>query len=727
MAHILSQAEFITAPEKAGRGVPCFSRALDLKRDVSIKQATLHLSALGAYAAAIDGQPVGDFFLAPGWTEYKKRLQYQSYDVTKMLCADSVVTVLLGEAWWGGRIGWAGQKNPRRTALIGALEVEYADGSRENVLTDARWRVMTTPILFSSIYDGETVDMNAPCEDLGNAELFAYDKSVLIPQEGEIVREKLTLQPRAEFVTPAGERVLDFGQNMTGYVRIHAKGAKGDAVELSFAEVLDKDGNFYTENMRSAKNKILLTLGDEGEMDYAPTFSFQGFRYVRLDQCPEGMTAGDFTAVAVYSDIEQTGSFECGVPLVNQLYENILWGQRSNFLDVPTDCPQRDERLGWTGDAQVFARTASYNFKVDRFFTKWLHDLNAAQDEQGRVPHVIPNILGPDAVGSAAWADVAAIVPWQMYLTYGQEHFLVDQYDSARKWVDYMHRAGEEEFLWLGGTHFGDWLGLDAPEGSYKGSTDEGLIASAYYAYSAELLGRMGRALGKDMGQYEALHDNVVRAWRERYISGGRVMGDTQTGYVLALAFRLAAEEDVPVLAARLAEKIHENGDHLQTGFVGTPYLLRALSDNGYADLAYTLLLQTTFPSWLFPVTLGATTMWEHWDGLKADGSMWSKDMNSFNHYAYGAVGEWMFNVCAGINPDEENPGFRRIHFRPLTDERMGYVKASIRTERGVVGSQWRYMDDGSVRYTFTVPAGCTADAEIEGQIIEMNEGVHTF
>ena len=382
MAHILSQAEFIAAPEKAGRGVPCFSRALDLKRDVSIKQATLHLSALGAYAAAIDGQPVGDFFLAPGWTEYKKRLQYQSYDVTKLLRADSVVTVLLGEAWWGGRIGWAGQKNPRRTALIGALEVEYADGSRENVLTDARWRVMTTPILFSSIYDGETVDMNAPCEDLGNAELFAYDKSVLIPQEGEIVREKLTLQPRAEFVTPAGERVLDFGQNLTGYVRIHAKGAKGakgDAVELSFAEVLDKDGNFYTENMRSARNKILLTLGDEGEMDYAPTFSFQGFRYVRLDRCPEGMTAGDFTAVAVYSDIEQTGSFECGVPLVNQLYENILWGQRSNFLDVPTDCPQRDERLGWTGDAQVFARTASYNFKVDRFFTKWLHDLNAAQ------------------------------------------------------------------------------------------------------------------------------------------------------------------------------------------------------------------------------------------------------------------------------------------------------------------------------------------------------------
>ena len=394
---------------------------------------------------------------------------------------------------------------------------------------------------------------------------------------------------------------------------------------------------------------------------------------------------------------------------------------------MPTDCPQRDERLGWTGDAQVFARTASYNFKVDRFFTKWLHDLNAAQDEQGRVPHVIPNILGPDAVGSAAWADAAAIVPWQMYLTYGQEHFLVDPFDSARKWVDYMHRAGEEEFLWLGGTHFGDWLGLDAPEGSYKGSTDEGLIASAYYAYSAELLGRMGRALGKDMGQYEALHDNVVRAWRERYISGGRVMGDTQTGYVLALAFRLAAEEDVPVLAARLAEKIHENGDHLQTGFVGTPYLLRALSDNGYADLAYTLLLQTTFPSWLFPVTLGATTMWEHWDGLKADGSMWSKDMNSFNHYAYGAVGEWMFNVCAGINPDEENPGFRRIHFHPLTDERMGYVKASIRTERGVVGSQWRYMDDGSVRYTFTVPAGCTADAEIEGQVIEMNEGTHTF
>lgn len=721
--HLIQQASFITVPRDIGAGVPCFTRALDLRGPV--RRAQLHISALGMYMAAIDGARVGEYIFAPGWTEYGSRLQFQTYDVTGRVAAGSVLTVMVGEGWWGGRMGWDGQKERRRTALIAALEVEYEDGSRQNILTDARWRVMTTPILSSSIYDGETVDMNAPCEDLGYAVVMEHDKSILLPQEGEEIREMGTFAPIQELTTPKGERVLDFGQNLTGYVRMRARGKKGEQVELSFAEVLDRDGNFYTENMRSAKNKILLTLSGEGEMEYAPTFSFQGFRYVRLDQCPASMNAADFTAVVVHSNIEQTGSFTCGVPLVNQLYHNILWGQRSNFLDVPTDCPQRDERLGWTGDAQVFARTASYNFRVDRFFTKWLHDLNASQDDQGRIPHVIPNILGPDSVASAAWADVATIVPWQMYLTYGQTHFLADQFESAKKWVDYIHGAGSEEYLWLDGTHFGDWLGLDAPEGSYKGSTDEGLIASAFFALSTDNLIHMGRALGRDMTEYEELYVNILAAWNLRYVTGpGRLLGDTQTAYVLALAFDLV--EDHAPFARRLAEKIHENRDHLQTGFVGTPYLLRALSENGYTDVAYTLLLQKTFPSWLYPVTRGATTMWEHWDGLKPDGSMWSADMNSFNHYAYGAVGEWMFNVCAGINPDPENPGFRHILFAPQPDPRMKHVSASIRTAHGLVSSSWAY-DEDQVHYTFTVPEGCTAEARLEGRTFHLGAGVHTF
>ena len=723
MTHLIKQAEFISAPQSIGQTVPCFARALDLKGDIA--RATLHISALGLYEAAIDGQRVGKFLFAPGWTEYASRLQFQTYDVTDLLKPDSLLTVMVGEGWWGGRMGWDGQKERRRTALIAALEVEFADGRAQTVLTDARWQVLTTPILGSSIYDGETVDMTAETESLGYAEVVDYDKSILLPQEGEEVREMATLGVIAEIITPAGERVLDFGQNLTGYVRVHAHGGKGDEIELSFAEVLDKDGNFYTENMRSAKNKIRYILADSEPMDFAPTFCWQGFRYVRLDKCPAGMTADDFTAVAVHSDIERTGDFDCGVPLVNQLYQNILWGQRGNFLDVPTDCPQRDERLGWTGDAQVFARTASYNFKVDKFFRKWLHDLNAAQDAQGRIPHVIPNILGPNSAGSAAWGDVATIVPWEMYLTYGDKQFLADQFDSARKWVDYIHSAGSEEYLWLDGEHFGDWLGLDAPEGSYKGSTDESLIASAFFAYSTRNVIRMGDALGKDMGAYRDLYTHIIDAWRKRYIaSPGRLTCDTQTAYVLALAFDLVGKKQP--FADRLAEKIHENGDKLQTGFVGTPYLLRALSENGYTDLAYTLLLQTEFPSWLYPVTRGATTMWEHWDGLKPDGSMWSADMNSFNHYAYGAVGAWMFNTAAGINPDPENPGFRRILFLPQPDARLGHVTASIRTAHGIVAAHWHYEGD-QVRYTFTVPKGCTARVDFGDRVAELTEGTHRF
>lgn len=723
MTHLIQQAEFISAPQSIGQTVPCFVRALDLKGGIA--RATLHISALGLYEAAIDGKRVGKFLFAPGWTEYGSRLQFQSYDVTGLLAPDSLLTVMVGEGWWGGRMGWDGQKARNRTALIAALEVEFDDGRAQTVLTDARWQVLTTPILCSSIYDGETVDMNAETESLGPAEVVDFDKSILIPQEGEEVREMATLGAVQELVTPAGERVLDFGQNLTGFVRVHAHGRKGDEIELSFAEVLDKDGNFYTENMRSAKNEIRYILADSEPMDFAPTFCWQGFRYVRLDKCPEGMGAEDFTAVAVHSAIERTGDFDCGVPLVNQLYQNILWGQRGNFLDVPTDCPQRDERLGWTGDAQVFARTASYNFKVDKFFRKWLHDLNAAQDAQGRIPHVIPNILGPDAAGSAAWGDVATIVPWEMYLTYGDRQFLTDQFDAARKWVDYIHGAGSEEYLWLDGEHFGDWLGLDAPEGSYKGSTDESLIASAFFAHSTRNLIRMGDALGKDMAAYRDLYTRILDAWRKRYIAApGRLTCDTQTAYVLALAFDLVGKKQPYV--DRLAEKIHENGDKLQTGFVGTPYLLRALSENGCTDLAYTLLLQTEFPSWLYPVTRGATTMWEHWDGLKPDGSMWSADMNSFNHYAYGAVGAWMFNTAAGINPDPENPGFRRILFLPQPDARLGHVTASIRTAHGVVVSHWHY-EGSQVRYTFTVPEGCTARVDFGDHVVELTSGTHRF
>lgn len=721
----IHQAEFIAAPASIGTTVPCFSKKLTLKEEQEITKATLQISALGVYEADIDGNRIGQFRFAPGWTEYGKRVQFQSYDVTGLVHPESVLNVLLGDGWYAGRIGrdagtWWEKEEDKIPCIIAALVVEYADGTTQIVLTDSSWQVLTTPILFSDMFDGETVDFTKEIENLGNAVVLNRDKTVLIPQEGEEIREIMTLSPAQEIITHKGERVLDFGQNLTGTISVCLSGKRGDKLELSFGEVLDKDGNFYNENYRSAKNKILVTLPGQ-TVNYAPLFAFQGFRYVRLDQCPKETTAQDFAAVVIHSDMERTGDFSCGVELVNRLYNNIVWGQRGNFLDIPTDCPQRDERKGWLGDAQVFCRTASYNFKVDKFFRKWLHDMVAAQDEQGRIPHIVPNAFAGELNPSAAWADAATIIPLQMVLTYGDLQFAVDQFDCAKRFVDYVHGAGHEEFLWLDGTHFGDWLGLDAPYGSYKGSTDEGLIASAYFALSTENLVKLGKYIGKDMTEYEALYKNIVRKWNETYVTGqGRVLGDTQTGYALALVFDLV--ENKQPFADRLAALVRENGNKLKTGFVGTPYILKALSDNGYTDVAYSLLLQIEFPSWLYPVTMGATTIWEHWDGIRPDGSMWSVDMNSYNHYAYGAVYDWLFGEAVGIAPDPENPGFKHILFTPHPDKRLGFAKASLKTKYGLVAAGWRYEDD-VVRYEFTVPDSCTATVTIDGKAFPLSSG----
>ncbi len=723
MKTYIHQAEFIAAPKAIGTTVPCFSRKLTVKDDQEIAKATLQISALGVYEAEIDGNRVGQFRFAPGWTEYGKRVQYQTYDVTGLVHQESVLSVLLGDGWYAGRIGRDGERDPEKIpCIIAALIVEYADGTTQTVLTDSSWQVLTTPILFSCMFDGETVDFTRELENLGNAVVLERDHDLLIPQEGEEIREIMTLSPVEEIITPKGERVLDFGQNLTGTISVCLSGKRGEMLEVSFAEVLDKDGNFYNDNYRSAKNKIFVTCPGE-TVNYSPVFAFQGFRYIRLDQCPAETAAQDFAAVVIHSDMERTGDFACGVEPVNKLYSNIVWGQRDNFLDVPTDCPQRDERKGWLGDAQVFCRTASYNFKVDKFFRKWLHDLALAQDAQGRMPHIVPNAFSGELNPSAAWADAATIIPLQMYMTYGDPQFLIDQYDCAKAFVDYVHKAGHEEYLWLDGTHFGDWLGLDAPYGSYKGSTDEGLIASAYFALSTMNLVKIGSAMGKDMSVYRNLYENIIEKWNETYVTGeGCLLGDTQTAYALALVFELV--ENKQPFADRLAALVKENGNKLKTGFVGTPYLLKALSDNGYTDVAYSLLLQTEFPSWLYPVTKGATTIWEHWDGIRPDGSMWSTDMNSYNHYAYGAVYDWIFGEALGIAPDYENPGFKHVFFTPHPDKRLGFARASLKTKYGLVAAAWHYEGD-VVRYEFTVPASCTATVTIDGKSFPLGAGTH--
>ena len=516
------------------------------------------------------------------------------------------------------------------------------------------------------------------------------------------IHEQERISPSDIFTTPAGETVVDFGQELTGYVELSVDAKCGDVIALSHAEVMDRDGNFYTENYRTAKAKLHYTCRD-GRQTWHPHFTFFGFRYIRIDAFPGGAALAkpeNFTAIVVHSEMKRTGHLSCSDPLLNQLFSNIIWGQKGNFVDVPTDCPQRDERLGWTGDAQVFVRTACMNYDVEQFFTKWLADMAADQRDDGCVGHVIPDLL-QSPYGSAAWGDAAVICPWEVYLAYGNPQILKNQFDCMKGWIDYITGSTKTPYLWTGGTHYGDWLGLDAPSGSYKGSTREDFIASAFYAHSTELLIKAGHVLGKDMADYEALYEKIIAAFRAAFPTYG-----TQSECVLAAHFHLT--EHPQSAADQLAKMVKEAGNQLQTGFVGTPYLLHVLSDYGYAELAYTLLLRKEYPSWLYPVTKGATTIWEHWDGIMEDGGFWSADMNSFNHYAYGSVADWVYQKAAGIHTAEDAPSYAFIRFAPVPDVRLSWLTASLQTRHGLVESGWR-QEDGKWRYEITTPV----DAEI--------------
>ena len=416
-----------------------------------------------------------------------------------------------------------------------------------------------------------------------------------------------------------------------------------------------------------------------------------------------------FTAIAVHSDMRRTGHIACSNPELNKLFSNIIWGQKGNFVDVPTDCPQRDERLGWLGDAQVFARTACMNFDAEQFFGKWLHDLIADQREDGYVGNVIPDVwtlIGKDENASAAWGDAATIVPWEVYRAYGDREMLRRQFPSMKKWVDYIGSVTEQPPLWVGGWQWADWLGLDAPSGSYKGSSREAFVATAFYARSTELVIKAGHALGEDVAAYEALHTDIVEAFRKAFPEYL-----TQTEMVLAVHFGLA--EDRQQTADQLAAKVRTDGGKLQTGFVGTPYILHVLSEYGHADLAWELLLRREYPSWLYPITKGATTIWEHWDGIMEDGNFWSRDMNSFNHYAYGSVADWIYGVAAGIQVVEDAPGYERIRIAPQPTDSLDWLEASIDTKRGLVSSKWTKIE--SVwRYEITTPV--EAEIVLPGQ-----------
>lgn len=707
---MLKNAKWIKSPENKEEACYDFYKVISISKEV--KSATLYASAIGMYCAFINGKRVSEELFTPYWTEYTKRVQYQSYDVTKMLSEKAELSFLCAEGWAVGYLKAGGIERyhyAKNISLIFSLDIEYTDGSKESIISDESVLVRTSQIISSSIYHGETVDRSVQIKSLGNALLDKAVKTNLIPQEGEKVCEQERLKPVSIFKTPKGELIIDFGQNLAGFVEITVCGEKGDIVEISHAEILDKDKNFYTENLRTAKQKNTYILSGGKKEVFKPTFSWQGFRYIRLDKYPSRkIDLDNFCAVVVHSDMKRTGSFTSGNEKLNKLYHNIIWGQKSNFIDVPTDCPQRDERLGWTGDAQVFVKTATLNFDVEKFFSKWLLDLSACQFDDGGVFWFIPtcNLHFAENV-SSGWGDAAVICPWEIYLAYGNKDILERQFSSMKKWVDYIHNFGEEEFLWLGGVQFGDWLALDNSDGSYNGKTPFDFISSAYFAKSTSLLIKAGEVLGKDMTEYKTLLKNISSAFEKRFMKDSLPIAKTQTAYAIALCFDLCKNPEK--VAEGLNEMVKANGCKLTTGFLGTPYLLFALSDNGYIKTAYNLLLQEEYPSWLYSVNHGATTIWEHWDGVKEDGTFWSSDMNSYNHYAYGAVYDWIFSAAAGIKTLPDGAGYSHVLIKPAPDRRLGYLKAGLDTRHGHLSSYWKY-EGNEIIFEFIIPEKTVAE-----------------
>ena len=704
------KADWIHPARDMGKVCPLFKKEFCIEKQVD--SALLYASARGVYEATLNGQRVGDFIMAPGWTSYHNRIQVQTYDVTELLKKENTLILQLAEGWF-----WR-LKKPQPKAVIAQLHIVYTDGTVQDIGTDGSWLVAESNLRFCHLYDGIIYDAtHVPVFDTKAVIAEDFSQALLIAQEGETVKEQERLSVKEVITTPKGETVLDFGQNMTGYLEITVDAKEGDEVSFSFGEILDKDGNFYNANYRSAKALYKYTCR-EGVQTYKPTLTFYGFRYVRIDAYPAEIDPKNFTAIAVHSDMKRTGCIESSDPLLNQLFSNILWGQKGNFLDIPTDCPQRDERMGWTGDAQVFIRTASYNYDVLKFFKKWLNDMKAEQYENGAVPDFIPSIYPRKPRISTAWADAIAICPWQCYLTYGDTDILENLFEPICRWVDYITKTTTKRNLWFGGKHYADWLELGGKYGKFKGPTRDNLVASAYYANTVNLLIKAGKVIGRDVTRYEKLYKDIRAAFIKKFRDDFK----TQTEHIMALQFELT--DNPQAVADSLAQLIHKQGDMIQTGFVGTPYILHVLSRYGYTELAYTLLLRKEYPSWLYPISKGATTIWEHWDGIKPNGDIWPVSMNSYNHYAYGAVGDWMYGVVAGINTVEAAPGFERVHFAPVADERIDWFRAEIDTAYGKVSSRW-WHEDGRVHYEIITPVESTA--LIEGKEYTLSPGKHIF
>lgn len=703
-----------------------------------VQEARVYVTAKGVYELRLNGKKVGEDFLTPGWTSYNKRILYQTYDVTEMLkTGNNAIGAVIGSGWYKGELGWRARRNlyGGREALILELHVTYEDGSTQEILSGPSWiSSYRGPILYAENYHGETYDARLEVPwDLpgmesgtwfGVRQMGRMPKDILRAQECECVKIRQILRPEAIIVTPKGETILDMGQNMTGWIRFQVNGKSGSRVVLSHAEILDPDGNFYVDNLKGAKQRIEYVLKGEGVEVFQPHFTFQGFRYVMIEEFPCELQKEQFEGLVLYSDMERTGSFSCSDELLNQLYENVLWSQKGNFVDIPTDCPQRCERLGWTADIQIFAATAAMNMRIPLFLTKWLRDLAAEQFESGGVPWVVPDIYddtyaydlagytGQSEQVAAAWGDAVTICPWTLYQHYGDIRILQEQYDSMKRYVDYIYRQGNNPYCWDTGHQLGDWVALDAPYGSFVGATDTAFVATAYYAYSTRILYQAAEIIGnlKDARDYHQLFEKIRAEFQKKYVcKDGSLSVKTQTAIVLALHFQLVQKEFRQGLADELASWLERTNYDLITGFVGTPYICHVLTANGYASAAYHLLMKREYPSWLYQVTKGATTVWEHLDGLKPDGTLWNPRMNSFNHYAYGSVAEWLYKGIAGINICEDGAGFRHFQFAPEIGGGISWAEAVLTTMYGEICVSWRRSAD-KIDFHLKVPVNTSAD-----------------
>ena len=737
--------EWITTPWEDRKRTPYVRKQFSVAGN--IKKARLYMTGLGIYRLEVNGQKQGNDFFAPGCNAMDRWVQIYTYDLTDSLhTGANVLGVMLGDGWAKGRYGCSEFARPyvNDFLLKAELRLELEDGSTQVITTDDTWKCTPSPVISSCIYDGVVFDENKVIPDWSasgcNEENWDYMvtiKEVTIGRLEDrlslpvIIKEQIT--PVELITTPAGELVLDMGQNMVGWVRIRVHEPAGTRIRLSHGEILQNDC-FYRDNLRSAKAEY--TYISDGTEKYAePVFTFFGFRYVKLEGFTQQVNLDDFIGCVVYSDLEETGWFTTSDERINRLFQNAKWSQKDNFLDVPTDCPQRDERMGWTGDAQVFCKTASYNMDTYAFYTKYLHDFWKEQEKNyGMAPHVVPSMIheatdksGGWHGGSCAWGDAATIMPWTLYNHYDDVTILERQYPSMKAWVDWIVRTGVGKTgLWDSGFQYADWLALDGKsENDTFGGTDPTYVATAYLKYSAELTAKAAAVLGQesDVAYYQQISQNAKAALQKAYFTeDGRCVFQTQTAQVLALEFELTEPDTRKIIIEDLIRILQKSNMHLQTGFVGTAFLCKALSDEGCSEAAYQILFQDDFPSWLYEVKMGATTIWERWNSVLPDGRISSTGMNSLNHYAYGSIACWMYENICGLKMKER--GFKSFYVKPEFTDRFDYVDMKYNSPKGVIEIKWEKKETSEIteqspsayRLHVKVPFDTTAIVELPGQ-----------